>query len=346
MTRYPSYSERQARSGRRGGPKKPIRRDRVAIALIVLVAVIVVPIILRSGSSEPRDPLVITSNDTPTTTAAADGGLDLPDLDDPEISATLPDLPSTSSDSTSTTTTFSSHTVQDGETIADVAYELGVSRAVLLASNQLLGTEQLQPGQKLYASTRGILHTIKAGQTLTDIALTYAVPAETIATANGMTTGTTIYAGNRLLIPGVTASYWADVVTLSRGVSTRFIWPLEGDVVSEFGWRIHPVLGERQHHDGIDLDVPEGTLVHAAASGDVYYYGEQPGYGNVLILEHADGFYSVYGHLSSSLVYKGQYVEVGQAIARTGNTGISDGPHLHFEVRNGTFPVDPTRYLP
>ena len=317
------------------------------MTLLVLVAVIVVPIILRLGSSGPSDPLVITSDDGPTTAGVADGGLDLPDLDDPEIAGTLPALPTTpAATAASTVAEIASYTVQDGETIADVAYELGVSRTVLLASNQLLGTEQLQPGRTLYASKRGILHTIKSGQTLTDIALTYAVPAETIASANGMTTGATIYAGTRLLIPGATTSYWADVVTLSHGVSTRFIWPLEAEVVSEFGWRIHPVLGTRQHHDGIDLDVPEGSLVHAAAGGDVYYYGEQPGYGNVLILTHSDGYYSVYGHLSSALVYQGQYVEVGQAVARSGNTGISDGPHLHFEIRNGTFPVDPTRYLP
>lgn len=227
-----------------------------------------------------------------------------------------------------------------------MAFELGISRSSLLASNQLLGTEQLQPGQTLYGTVDGVLHLIKSGQTLTDISLTYAVPVEAIAAANNLSAGATIYAGTRIIIPGVLSTFWDDVVQLSHGVHTRFIWPVEAEITSTFGWRVHPVLGNRHHHDGIDLDIPEGTLIHAAASGRVYFSGEQPGYGNVLILEHADGFYTVYGHLSSALVYKGQYVEVGQAIAQSGNTGISDGPHLHFEVRNGEFPVDPLRYLP
>ncbi|MBE0635984.1 M23 family metallopeptidase [Candidatus Bipolaricaulota bacterium] len=116
--------------------------------------------------------------------------------------------------------------------------------------------------------------------------------------------------------------------------------------MSEYGWRIHPVLGEREHHDGIDLDVPQGTTVHASAGGEVFFYGEQPGYGNVLIIEHVGGFYTLYGHLADSFVFAGQYVEMGQVVAQSGNTGISSGPHLHFELRNGNYPIDPIRYLP
>ena len=78
----------------------------------------------------------------------------------------------------------------------------------------------------------------------------------------------------------------------------------------------------------------------------MYFYGEQPGYGNVLIIEHANGFYTLYGHLSDSFVFAGQYVEMGQAVARSGNSGISSGPHLHFELRNREYPIDPARYLP
>ena len=78
----------------------------------------------------------------------------------------------------------------------------------------------------------------------------------------------------------------------------------------------------------------------------MFFYGDQPGYGNVLIIEHANGFYSFYGHLADSFVFKGQYVEMGQAVAQSGNTGISSGPHLHFELRNREYPIDPERYLP
>ena len=201
-------------------------------------------------------------------------------------------------------------------------------------------------GQVLYASRAGVIHTIRAGQTLTDISLTYAVAMGKLTAANGLTTGSTIYAGGRLVIPGSTSVLWDTVTRLSKGTRSDYIWPLEGKVVSGFGWRVHEVLKVKQHHDGIDLDVPEGTVVYASSPGKVYFYGEQPGYGNVLIIEHAKDWYTLYGHLSSALAYVGQYVEAGQRVALSGNTGVSSGPHLHFEMRNGEFPVDPMRYLP
>ena len=123
-------------------------------------------------------------------------------------------------------------------------------------------------------------------------------------------------------------------------------WPLVGEVVSTFGWRVHPVLQFRHHHDGIDIDVPEGTTVVAAAAGLVSFVGEEEGYGTMLVLSHADDYITAYGHLSRVFVYSGQFVEAGQPIAESGNTGISSGPHLHFEVRNREFPIDPMRYLP
>jgi len=98
----------------------------------------------------------------------------------------------------------------------------------------------------------------------------------------------------------VERTFWDDVVELSKGKDTRFIWPLQGEVLSGFGWREHPVLRTWHHHDGIDIDVPEGTIVHAASSGEVYFTGEQEGYGTTVIIEHPGGFYTIYGHLSAS----------------------------------------------
>ncbi len=239
-----------------------------------------------------------------------------------------------------------SQTVKKGDTVSSVATALGVSAAILRASNHLYEGESLEVGQVLYASRVGVVHTIRSGQTLTDISLTYSVPVGKLTAANGLTTASTIYAGSRIVIPGGTSALWDTVDDLSHGSPKDFTWPLEGKVVSTFGWRVHPTLGIKQEHTGIDLDVPEGTVVHASAPGRVYFYGEQPGYGNVLIIEHANKWYSLYGHLSSSLVYVGQYVEAGQRVAMSGNTGISSGPHLHFELRNVEIPVDPMRYLP
>ena len=125
----------------------------------------------------------------------------------------------------------------------------------------------------------------------------------------------------------------------------KFVWPLQGAVVSPFGWRQHPVLATRHHHDGIDIEVPEGTTVRASAAGAVYFSGEQPGLGSVLILEHASDYFTLYGHLLRSVVVKGQHVEQGQEIALSGNSGVSSGPHLHFEIRSGDSPTDPAPLL-
>ncbi len=326
MTRIPSYRNRNV---------KPIRKDRVTIAVLVVVAIILVPILIRSGCTRREEPLAVVSDETNTPSTSVE--------DQTSSDGTTTPVENTTPVSAAT---FLTHTVEDGETIADVAAEMGVTVANVLASNRLFGSEQLQPGRVLYASKDGIVHTIQAGQTLSDIARSYAVPLQTILDANDLTANTTIFAGDRILIPGVTSSFWADVVVLSRGVPSRFIWPLTGDVVSTFGWRISPITGEREHHDGIDIDVPEGTAVHAAASGEVYFYGEQPGYGNLLILQHSEGYFTLYGHLSDSYVSAGQFVEMGQVVAESGNSGESTGPHLHFEIRNGEYPVDPERYLP
>ncbi len=312
----------------------------MAVVALILLAIILIPILIRSGRTPRDDSLVVI--DDGTILGSIDDGTTGDAGDDSSIDdATVDDRvgPIRSE-------RFLVHTVDDGESIADIATVLGVTISNLLASNRLFGGEQLQPNQVLYASDKGIVHIIQLGQTLSDIARSYAVPLETLMDANDLTSSSTIFAGDRILIPGATTSFWNNAVALSKGVSTQFIWPLAGELVSEFGWRVHPVLGDRHHHDGIDLDVPEGTAVHATAAGEVYFYGEQPGYGNVLIIEHANGFYTLYGHLSDSFVFAGQYVEMGQAVARSGNTGISSGPHLHFELRNREYPIDPARYLP
>jgi LysM repeat protein len=327
VTRPPSY---------RYPNKKPIRKDRVAIVALVFLAIILGPMLLRSGCTRRDDPLVVV-DDGAILNPIDDGTTD-DDLIDDAI-ADDGNIPASSG-------RFLMHTIDDGETIPEIATALGVTVSNLRASNRLFGGEQLQPNRVLYASDQGIVHIIKSGQTLSDIARSYAVPVDTLTRANDLTSSSTIFAGDRILIPGASTSFWDDVVVLSKGVPSQFVWPLEGDVVSQFGWRIHPVLEDRHHHDGIDIDVPEGTTVHAAAGGDVFFYGEQPGYGNVLIIEHANGFYSLYGHLAGSFVFAGQYVEMGQAVAQSGNTGISSGPHLHFELRNREYPIDPERYLP
>jgi len=101
-----------------------------------------------------------------------------------------------------------------------------------------------------------------------------------------------------------------------------------------------------KRHDGIDIAAPEGTAVVAAAAGTVIFAGEQPGYGSILIVKHDGGLVTLYAHNSRLLVDEGARVKRGDAIARVGQTGRTTGPHLHFEVRDGTRPRNPLLFLP
>ena len=129
------------------------------------------------------------------------------------------------------------------------------------------------------------------------------------------------------------------------GGTGSLIWPVHGPVTSPFGWRIHPILGTKKFHTGIDIGVGYGTPIHAADSGAVIYATWMSGYGNVIIIDHGRGISTLYAHQSSLAVGNGVKVSRGQTIGYVGSTGFSTGPHLHFEVRvNGT-PVDPMAYL-
>jgi murein DD-endopeptidase MepM/ murein hydrolase activator NlpD len=118
-----------------------------------------------------------------------------------------------------------------------------------------------------------------------------------------------------------------------------FAWPLKGVLYGRFG-----VRGGRRH-DGIDLAAPEGTRVGAAAAGEVIYVGEQSGYGRIVILRHAGGLVTLYAHMRRALTEEGERVDRGDPIGEVGQTGRTSGPHLHFEVRDGTRPRNPLLYL-
>jgi murein DD-endopeptidase MepM/ murein hydrolase activator NlpD len=121
--------------------------------------------------------------------------------------------------------------------------------------------------------------------------------------------------------------------------SAGLIWPVQGPVTSPFGWRWGRM------HEGIDIGVPYGTPIHAAASGTIIYCGWESGYGNLTVIDHGNNLATAYGHQSSIAVGCGQQVSQGQVIGYVGSTGHSTGPHLHFEVRVNGAPVDPMGYL-
>ncbi len=129
------------------------------------------------------------------------------------------------------------------------------------------------------------------------------------------------------------------------GGSGAMIWPLIGEITSEYGWRTHPIYGDARYHSGMDIGGDYGDPIIAAAAGIVTYSGWISGYGYAVIIDHGGGISTLYGHNEALAVAEGQTVSQGQVIAYCGSTGNSTGPHCHFEVREGGEPVDPMGYL-
>lgn len=146
------------------------------------------------------------------------------------------------------------------------------------------------------------------------------------------------------LYEGITGDYGGYIEIGDLIVEGNYIWPVTSTTSSSgYGWRIHPITGERKFHKGTDIPVPTGTPVHAAADGTVTTARYSSSAGNFVTIRHSNGVVTRYLHNSELLVRAGQTVSAGEAIAISGNTGASTGPHLHFEfIVDGT-PIDPRR---
>ena len=147
---------------------------------------------------------------------------------------------------------------------------------------------------------------------------------------------------SRALESGLTANFAGDWTELADAPS---MWPVEGPIASGFGVREDPINGEGAFHTGVDIDAPIGTPVRATADGDVTGAAMNAGYGREVILDHGHGVMTVYGHLSAMAVLPGQHVTRGQVIGYVGQSGRATGPHLHYEVRVHSVPVNPHKYL-
>ena len=134
----------------------------------------------------------------------------------------------------------------------------------------------------------------------------------------------------------------AEGTTLAPYLLTASMWsPVSGPVTSQFGWRLHPVSGREDFHKGVDIAAAEGTSILAALPGVVEETGYNDSYGNFVVLRHSDNLRTTYNHCSEILVQEGQQMARGDRIARVGSTGISTGPHLHFEVEVQGLKADP-----
>ena len=132
------------------------------------------------------------------------------------------------------------------------------------------------------------------------------------------------------------------IIITGRGVMTV---PVDAEITSGFGYRMHPILGYQKFHSGLDFGSDSGSTIRSAAAGVVIYAQWYGGYGNTVIVDHGSGFTTLYGHAEGFYVAEGATVQKGQPIAAVGSTGLSTGPHLHFEVRQNGEPIDPVPYL-
>lgn len=253
------------------------------------------------------------------------------------------------------------YAVQPGDTVSDIADEFGVSADSILWANPKLedNPDMLSLGQVLnIPPATGVLYSVLSGDTLQKIAdkfKTKQVAADLLIQnmiksefnqevhkLNGNEMRLT--AGQFLMVPAGVKPYVAKAVTAyggnvpssaARGTG-RFGWPVSGRITQKF-WTRHP---------GIDVGAPTGTPIFAADSGYITFAGwDNAGYGNMILVNHGNGFVTRYAHLSKFQVKVGDSVKKGQIIGRVGSTGNSTGPHLHFEIVKGGGRYNPFSYL-
>ncbi|MGI6604648.1 MAG: M23 family metallopeptidase [Firmicutes bacterium] len=132
-----------------------------------------------------------------------------------------------------------------------------------------------------------------------------------------------------------------DIEAVPTSSLTGYVFPVEGRVISRYGWRIHPIYGDKRFHQGIDIEAPSGTPVKCIYGGYIARVGEEELLGRVVEVNHGNGLVSLYGHLGEVWVEEKQVVRTGEVIATVGTSGLTTGPHLHLEMKERGVNVDP-----
>ena len=231
--------------------------------------------------------------------------------------------------------TISIYVVRQGDTLSEIAELFGVSVNTIAWANNMSRSSTLKVGQTLtILPVTGIKYTIKKGDTLSSIAKKFDGDAAEIVSYNGL--GDTLVVGTMIIIPNGEVA-----VPVASTPSSRI--EARGPSVSYDGYYIRPITGGVRSqgihgYNGVDLAVTAGTLIVASASGDVIISREggwNGGYGNYVVIRHANGTQTLYAHNSRNAVGIGEPVVQGQLIAYVGATGRATGPHIHFEIRGG-----------
>lgn len=234
--------------------------------------------------------------------------------------------------------------VRPGDTIRILATRYHVAAAQIAALNRIEVVAELHSGEVLRipaaaAATREAVLSEALDGRMHNYAPPPRAPDEhPIVTSNDSVSGRPIAPANRepsvLVTDGPPQAHPAESVP-------RFAWPVDGSVISKFG-----VHGAGERNDGINIAAELGEPIHAAASGTVTYAGDGlKGYGNLILIAHADGYITAYAHADRIEVERGDRVERGEVIGTAGETGGVDRPQLHFEIRHHVKPVDPGSFL-
>lgn len=240
--------------------------------------------------------------------------------------------------------TFQTYKVQNGDAISTIARKFGLTNVgTLISVNDISNVRQLAAGQKLkIPSVDGIIYTVKAGDSINSIVEKNKISLKELLDVNDLSTEV-LHAGQQLFLPRAAL----DQKTLKTAMGDRFIMPISAKFrwSSPFGWREDPIAHVRSFHTGTDMACPTGTPILASMSGKVITTGVNRVYGNYVIIDHGNGYQTLYAHMSKIIAQKGQWVSQGTRIGLVGSTGYSTGPHLHFTVYKNGKMINPLSVL-
>jgi murein DD-endopeptidase MepM/ murein hydrolase activator NlpD len=236
------------------------------------------------------------------------------------------------------------YTIQKGDNLIQIAEKYNCSLEKIIKLNKINNPNKITIGDKLRIPSSMKKYIVKKGDTLTKIAETYNISIENLTSTNEIKDPDKIIIGHNLTIPTNNKMNQTYRV-MSRNNNLHFIWPIQGRISSEFGWREHPLTQERDYHRGLDIAVSTGSPVYSAEKGIVTYSGWSKGYGRLIIIQHRNNTKTYYAHNLRLLVKQGDKIRQGKIIALSGNSGVSTGPHLHFEVKVNNQSIDPLKYL-
>jgi LysM repeat protein len=305
------------------------RLTHTGMGAIAALGVMIAPLISQEFPGTSVNPWQVSAAPAVLSASTQDPGLDT------QISSKVRD-------------SIMNYTVQDGDTVSSIATKFGVSADTIRWQNDLT-KDKIKVGSTIgILPVTGIAHKVQKGDTVYSIAKKYDAEAQAIVNfpfntfSNDETFELAI--GQIVIVPdGVmpAAAVTPRIrqVTPSAGTvvaSGQFVWPTQGVITQRFSW----------YHPGLDIANNAAPLVVAADSGSVVFAGwDGSGYGNMVLIDHGNGYQTRYGHLSVIMVISGQTVKRGDTIGRMGNTGRSTGTHTHFEIYKGGGRVNPLLFL-